>query len=44
MGCVTSSNFVVLVNGEPTKFLKSSRSLRKGRPLSPLLFLLIVEG
>lgn len=44
MGCVSSSNFVVIVNGEPTKFFKSSRGLRQGCPLSPLLFLFIVEG
>jgi hypothetical protein len=42
MRCVTSANFVVLVNGSPTKFFK--RGLRKGYPLSPLLFLLVVEG
>jgi len=44
MGCVTSTNFVVLVNGSPTRFFKSSRGLRQGCPLSPLLFLLVVEG
>lgn len=44
MGCATSANSAVLINGEPTKFLKSSRGLRQGCPLSPLLFLLIVEG
>jgi hypothetical protein len=44
MGCVTSANFVVLINGKPTKFFKSTRGLRQGCPLSPLLFLLVVEG
>jgi hypothetical protein len=44
MGCVTSANFVVLVNGSPTEFFKSYRGLRQGCPLSPLLFLLVVEG
>jgi hypothetical protein len=41
---VTSTNFVVLINGKPTSFFKSSRGLRQGFPLSPLLFLLVIEG
>jgi hypothetical protein len=44
LGCVTSANFVVLINGRPTSFFKSKRGLRQGCPLSPLLFLLVVEG
>ena len=44
MGCITYENFAVLVNGQQTKFFKSSRGLRQGCPMSPLLFLLIVEG
>ena len=44
MGCVTIANFVVLINGEPTRFFKSSRGLCRGCPLSPLLFLFVVEG
>jgi hypothetical protein len=44
LGCVTTANFVVLINGRPTNFFKSTRGLRQGFPLSPLLFLLVVEG
>jgi hypothetical protein len=44
MGCVSSANYVVLINGSPTGFFKSHRGLRQGCPLSPLLFLLVVEG
>jgi len=44
MGCVSMTNFAVLINGAPTKFFKSSKGLRQGCPLSLLLFLLIVYG
>jgi hypothetical protein len=33
MGCVTSANFAVLINGKPTNFFKSSRGLRQGLPV-----------
>ena len=42
MGCVTSSNVVVRVNGEPTIFFRSSHGFRQGCPLSHLLFLLVM--
>jgi hypothetical protein len=44
MRCVSSSSFVVLVNGEATNFFRSDRRLRQGCPLSPLLFILVLEG
>jgi len=44
MGCLTSTNFVVLINGTPSNFFRASRGIRQGCPLSPLLFILVIEG
>ena len=44
MGCLTSANFAVLINGTPSKFFSASRGIRQGCPLSPLLFILVIEG
>eukprot|EP00253_Pinus_taeda_P030816 PITA_30816 len=44
MSCITDVAYNVLLNGEATSFFTSARGLRQGCPLSPLLFLLIMEG
>jgi len=44
MSCRTDVSYSVLLNGEATSFFTSERGLRQGCPLSPLLFLLIMEG
>jgi hypothetical protein len=43
MACVTNVSMAVLINGSPTSFFKIHRGLRQGCPLSPLLFLLVIE-
>jgi hypothetical protein len=44
MSCVVSTSYSILINGEATDFFKSGRGIRQGFPLSPLLFILVMEG
>jgi len=44
MSCVISASYAVLINGETTSFFQTDRGLRQDCPLSPLLFILVMEG
>ncbi|CAL1410255.1 unnamed protein product [Linum trigynum] len=44
MECLRSASFLVLMKGTPSGFFAPTRGLRQVDPLSPLLFVLCIEG
>jgi hypothetical protein len=44
MSCVSSVSYAVIINGEPSAFFQRDKGLRQGCPLSPLLFIMVMES
>lgn len=41
--CVTNPHYSIIINGEARGFFPGKRGLRQGGPLSPFLFVLVIE-
>ena len=42
--CISTVKFSILINGTPCGFFESSRGIRQSDPLSPLLFVIVMDA
>ena len=42
--CIFTPSFAFLINGQPSRYIKSTRGVRQGDPLSSYLFILVSQN